>query len=233
MLSRTSSGAPAWTSSPATSGVATTRAGAGGRADDLAVVAADPVGHAVDLDQVDRAVRAGDQAETAAAQVDLPSVLVEPLQHRVDGSHVVPRDEPDAVAGRAGLGDGEPVGRAAQREVDRAAALVPHLRATAVRGGQQPLQLDLLLIPVGLDRRRGQRDTGVPLGHQPALGSHPVDPAGVGAPADHLGLVEQVEYDALVGGAALDEDGGLAHRAAQPGQRLVAVAAVGDDLGDH
>ena len=66
-----------------------------------------------------------------------------------------------------------------------------------------------------------------------ALGADPVDPAGVGAAVDDLGLVEQVEDEALVGGAALDDDGGLAHRAAQPGQRLVAVAADRDDLGDH
>jgi hypothetical protein len=73
----------------------------------------------------------------------------------------------------------------------------------------------------------------VPRRHQPAFGAHPVDPGGVGAPVDHLGRIEQVDDEALVGGAALDEDGGLACRAAQPGQRLVAVAAVGDDLGDH
>ena len=71
------------------------------------------------------------------------------------------------------------------------------------------------------------------LAHQPALGADAVDPAGVRAGVDHLGLVEQVEHEALVGDAALDDHGGLAHRAAQPGERLVAVAAVGDDLGDH
>ena len=54
MLSSTSTGAPASTSAPTASGVATTSAGAG-RADDAALVAADPVRHAVHLDQVDRA----------------------------------------------------------------------------------------------------------------------------------------------------------------------------------
>ena len=48
-----------------------------------------------------------------------------------------------------------------------------------------------------------------------------------------FGLVEQVEHEALVGDAALDDHGGLAQGPAQPGERLVAVAAVGDDLGDH
>ncbi len=44
---------------------------------------------------------------------------------------------------------------------------------------------------------------------------------------------QQVEDEALVGGTPLDHDGGLPHRPTQPGQRLVAGAAVGDDLGDH
>ena len=64
----------------------------------------------------------------------------------------------------------------------------------------------------------------------------PVDPAGVGPAAgavDDLGLGEQVEHEALVAGAALDHHGRLGHGAAQPGQRLLAGAAVGDDLGDH
>ena len=68
------------------------------------------------------------------------------------------------------------------------------------------------------------------------LGADPVDPAGVGParlPVDHLGLAEEVEDEALVGGAALDHHGGLGHRATEPGQRLVAGAPVGDDLGDH
>jgi hypothetical protein len=94
------------------------------------------VGHAVDLDQVDRAVRAGDQRETATGHVDPPGVLVEPLQHRVDDPQVVACEAPDAVAVRTGLGDGEPVARATQREFDRAAALVPDLGAATVGGGQ-------------------------------------------------------------------------------------------------
>ena len=92
---------------------------------------------------------------------------------------------------------------------------------------------DLLLVFVGFDGRRGERDRGVPAGDKPALSANAVDPAGVGAGVDHLGLLQQVKHEALVGGTALDDHGGLAHRAAQPGERLVAVAAIGDDLGDH
>ena len=69
--------------------------------------------------------------------------------------------------------------------------------------------------------------------HQPALRAHPVDPAGVGARVDDLGLVEQIEHEALVRGAALDDDGGLGDRSPQPRQRLVARASRRDDLRDH
>ena len=64
MLSSTRIGASASTSSPTATGVATTSAGRG-RADDAALVAADPVGDAVHLDQVDRAVGGGGAAGTA------------------------------------------------------------------------------------------------------------------------------------------------------------------------
>src|SRR4051794_34275393 len=68
---------------------------------------------------------------------------------------------------------------------------------------------------------------------QAPLGAYPVDPAGVCGRRDDLGLGQQVEDEALVGRATLDDDGGLADRAPQPGQRLVAGTAVRDDLGDH
>ena len=80
--------------------------------------------------------------------------------------------------------------------------------------------LGRLLLLVRLDRRGDQRDPGMPLGHEPALAADAVDPPGVGAAVDDLGLVEQVEQEALVGRAALDEDRGVGQRPAQPGQRL-------------
>src|SRR6185437_9899107 len=79
----------------------------------------------------------------------------------------------------------------------------------------------------------GQRDPGVPVRDQPAFAAHPVDPAGIRTGVDNLRLVEQIEHKALVGRAALDDDCGLGHRPAQSAQRLVPVAAVGDDLRDH
>ena len=56
---------------------------------------------------------------------------------------------------------------------------------------------------------------------------------GVDLAGAQLRAVEQVEQEALVGRAAVDDDHRVGERAAQPRQRLVAVAAPGDDLGDH
>ena len=134
---------------------------------------------------------------------------------------------------RADLGDGHPVGHTTQLEVDGAPDLVADLRPPAAGRLEQPAALDLLLVLVGLDRGGDHGDAGVAVGRQTALGADPVDPAGVGAPVDHLGLVEQVEHEALVGRAALDDHGGLGHGPAQPGQRLVPGPPVRDDLGDH
>ncbi len=134
-----------------------------------------------------------------------------------------------------------------------AARRVLRLRAAAVGRGEQPVPLDGRGLLVGLDGGGDERDPGVGVRHEAALGAGAVDPAGVG-PLDrlvagagggaarrvllelapgHLGLPEQLQDEALVRGAALDHDGGLRHGAAQAAERLVAGASVGDDLGDH
>ncbi len=123
--------------------------------------------------------------------------------------------------------------RAAQLEVDGAADRVLHLRATAAGRLEQAGALDGLGVLVGLDAGGDERDAGVAVRDEAALGADAVDPAGVGGAVDDLGLVEQVEDEALVRRAAVDDDGRLGHGAAQAGEGLVAVAAVGDDLGDH
>ena len=64
-------------------------------------------------------------------------------------------------------------------------------------------------------------------------GAAAVQPAGVGRGGDDLVTVEEVEQEGLVGGASVDDDGGLTQRGAQPGQCLASVAAPRDDLGDH
>ncbi len=204
-----------------------------GGADDAALVAADAVGDAVDLDQVDRAVGGRHQPEPAAVDQDAAAVLVEPVDLDVGEVGFVAGGDADAEPPLPDARHGHPVAGAAELEVQRTAALVLHLRAPAVGGGQQPPAADLLFVLVSLDRRRGQGDRGVPVADQAALGAYAVDPARVGARVDHLGLVEQVEHEALVGRAALDDHRRVGHRAAQAAQRLLAVAAVGDDLRDH
>src|SRR6266511_4144482 len=45
--------------------------------------------------------------------------------------------------------------------------------------------------------------------------------------------LQQLQQERLVAGPAADDDGALRQRPAEPGQRLAAVAAPGDQLGDH
>ena len=47
------------------------------------------------------------------------------------------------------------------------------------------------------------------------------------------GSIQQFQNETLVGGAALDDDGGLGQSPTQPGQRVGPGRPVGDDLGDH
>ena len=208
----------------------------GRRAQHASLVAADPVGDAVDLDQVDRPVGGGHQPVDPVTDRQPGVELVEPLDVDVDHVRGACGGDGDPEPVRAGLQHRDLVRRAAQLEVDRPADLVLHLGPAAVGTLEQPGDLDLLLVLVGLDARGDDGDPGVLVDDEAPLAAGPVDPAGVGPAGlsvDHLGLVEEVEDEALVGGAALDHHGGLGHRATEPRQRLVAGAAVGDDLGDH
>ena len=88
----------------------------------------------------------------------------------------------DAEPVRPDAADGDLVRRAAQLEVDRRG------RRWCCTCGRPPravssrrVTLDLLLVLVGLDAGRDERDPGVPVGDEPALAADPVDPAGVGA----------------------------------------------------
>ncbi|MPM26853.1 hypothetical protein SDC9_73358 [bioreactor metagenome] len=210
----------------------------GGRAEHAALVAAHPVGDAVDLDQVHRAVGGGHQPVLLAVDGDPAVDVVEPQQVGVDGDLT----DPYAVVAGPGLPGGDGVHDAAQLEVDGASRHRAQLRPSTAGGLQQPGQVDGVLLVVRLDRRGDQRDAGVPVGDQAALGAGAVDPAGVGpadrravleGTADHLGPFEQLQDETLVGGAALDHHGGLGQRATEPTERLLAGAAMGDDLGDH
>ncbi len=178
----------------------------------------------------------GDQAVALVVDGQPGVKLVEPLDVDVDHLRCASGGDGDPEPARASLEHRDLVRRAAQLEVDRPADLVLHLGPAAVGTLEQPGDLDLLLVLVGLDARGDDGDPGVLVDDEAPLGSDSVDPCRVGPaglPIDNLGLLEEVEDEALVGGAALDHHGGLSHGATQPRQRLVAGAAVGDDLGDH
>ena len=202
-----------------------------------ALVLADPVGDAVDLDQLDGAVRRRHQPEPFAADVQPAVHLVQALQGGLDGARAATLLDRDAEPVRTDSQRGDLVGDAAQLEGDGTADRMLHLGSAAVRGLEQPGDFDRLGVVVGPDGGRDQGDAGVPVTDQAALAPNPVDPARVrpGHPfgADHLGPVEQFEHEALVRGAALDHHGGLTHGAAQPAQRLDPGSSEGDDLGDH
>ena len=84
---------------------------------------------------------------------------------------------------RADLEHRDLVRRAAQLEVDRPADLVLHLGAAAAGALEQPGDLDLLLVLVGLDARRDHGDAGVLVHDEASLGADPVDPAVSAQPA--------------------------------------------------
>jgi hypothetical protein len=60
-----------------------------------------------------------------------------------------------------------------------------------------------------------------------------VEPGRVELAAAHVGVGKQVEQEAAIRGAILDHDGGLEQGPAQAGDRLLAIAADRDHLGDH
>lgn len=139
----------------------------------------------------------------------------------------------DAVAVGADLRDGESVRLTLVAEL--------HLAADGVAGAGSPtagrrkerLTLELLLGVVDIDGGGDQRDISGAGRHVGRARVGAVQPAGVGGRRDDLFAVEQVEQEGLGGGAAAQHDRGLPQRRAQPGQCLGAVAAPGDDLGDH
>src|SRR5262249_3519068 len=161
------------------------------------------------------------------------AVRVKPLDLDVGLVHVSASGDPDPESLWAEARDAHAVADAAEFQVERTPRIVLYLGTPAMRRGQQPLPTDLFLVLVGLDGGGGQRDGGVLMCCETALSSDSVYPAGVGAGVDHFGLVEQIEHEALVSGATLDDHYCLGQRAAQPPKGLIAVAAVGDDLANH
>ena len=81
--------------------------------------------------------------------------------------------------------------------------------------------------------RGDEGDVGVARRQVLVGGGQAIEPRRVDRPGAHLRALEQVEQEGLVRRPATDDDRRLRQGAVQPAERLLAVAAVGDDLGDH
>ena len=198
-------------------------------ADQAALVARDPVRDAVDLDEQVGVLQRGHGAVRAAAEAQPALVLGQLLDGRLDAGAV---DLEQEAAG-GGLADLEAVAHAAVQQLEHVADLRVGVRAAAPR---ERVERPALAGRRGLaERDRGlhERGVGVPYGLDVALRLEAVEPAGVDLARAQLRPAEQLEQEALVGRAVLDRDHRVGDGAAQPGDRLLARVAVGDDLRDH
>ena len=228
MLSVTATTSPAWTSSPADTGIATTTPGAWA-AHQAALVARDAVRHAVDLDEQVGVLHRGQRPVGAPAEAEPALVLGQLLDAGLDRGAV----DLDAVAVRAGLPDREAVADAAVEQVERVADVGLRLRAAAAGERVEVGAVGGRLLVAQGDRRLHERGVGVAHGLDVALRLQAVEPAGVDLAGAQLGPAQQLEQEALVGRALVDHHHRVGHRAAQARDRLLARGAVGDDLGQH
>ena len=136
----------------------------------------------------------------------------------------------DAVAPGPDLGDQAAVGLPAVAQLDGARRGRVGLGPAAPGEREQARALGGGLRVAELDRRLQQGHVGVPDRQEAALQLQAVQPRCVDLPGLQLLAIEQREQEALVGRAAFHDDHRLGQRAAQPRDRLRAVAAPGDQL---
>ena len=220
--------APASTSSPTATGMATTTAGDRG-ADQARFVLADAVSYAVHLDEEPGGARDRDDVEALITKGESTLVFAEPFD--VDDEFAAV--SVDSVAVRTDLSDGEAVGLALVVEFDGPADGVGGARSTTACRGQETGAFEAFFGFVRVDRGGDERDVGRRRRAGGRCGPGAVEPSGVGRGGDDLVTVEEVQKEGLVGGAAVDDDGGLTQGGARPRQCFVSVAAPRDDLGDH
>ena len=115
----------------------------------------------------------------------------------------------DAVAAWTDLSDREAVGLALVVEFYLPADGVGGARSTTACRGQETGTFEAFFGFVRVDRGGDQRDVGQRGRAGRRSGAGAVEPAGVGRGGDDLVTVEQIEKEGLVGGAPVDDDGGL------------------------
>ena len=206
--------------------------GRGRSADQPGLAAGDPVHRSVDLDEIVRALRDREHVEVLVADAEGELEPARPLDVDLHRAALFISGHLHPVPGRPGPGHPKLVGLGADADVGLMPRLVPHLRAPALGGGEQPVLLASGMRLVGLEGGGQQRDVDPPR-RGVAVGHHRVQPGRVDLAADELRPVQQVEQEAFVRGPALDHRGGLPERAGQPGAGLGTVPAPGDHLGDH
>ena len=199
------------------------------RAHEAAVVARDPVRDAVDLDQQVGPLAGDHRAVRGAGDRDPALVAAQALDLDLDGAAVHVRP----VAARGELGDDDPVGLAAVAHLDGARDLRRGLGPAAAGKGVEARALGRRLLVGELDRGGQQGGVGAAIGLHLARHAHAVEPGDVDLARLELRAVEDREQEGAVGRAVLDDHRRFAQGAVQPGDRLVARAAVGDDLGHH
>ena len=183
----------------------------------------------IDLDQEMRGTSNRDHGEAAIPQSHTALVVSEAFDLDLQITTV----PVDLVAVRSDLTDTELVGLTLITELHRPPDGVTGPRTTTASRGQERSPLAGLAGIVGIDRSSDDRDIGM---HRrtdrgPRIGA--IEPPGIRGRRDDLFFVEQTQEEGLGGGAAVDDDRGLAQGVAQPRERLVTVPAPRDDLRDH
>ena len=215
--------------------------GGGGGTHQPGLVLADLMGDAVDLDEEMRGTGDGDHLVAAIAEDESAFVLPEPfdvdlqLTAATDTAAAVAVEDVavDAVAVWSELSDAEGVALSLVVQFDGAADGVCGAGAATAGGGEERGPLVGFGAVVGIDGGGEDRDVGDGRRSGGGAGVGAVEPPGISGSGDHLVLVEQAEEERFGGGAAVDDHRRLTQCGAQPGECFVAVAAPGDDLGDH
>ncbi len=203
--------------------------GAGRRPQDAGIVAREPMGDAVDLDEVTGPVVRRHHREA----------LTRDRQRAAGAAERRALGEEQAVGGaeherlRTDLAHEKSIRGGAVAQLDLVAMPGVQLWAAAARPAEEALSVDRVQLVGGVEGGSDERHVGVARGHVGAGSGEPVEPAGVDLTAAHLRSLEQVEQERLVRRPTTDDDDHLGERTPQPCQRLVAVAPGGDHLGDH